>query len=94
VGYRLDAEGAKSRRPLVERLVPIVGTVERGAEVSVQVPIQWPEHPGLWRVRIDPLLAGALWFEEILGAAALEGQVRVIPAELEGAQPVLRLSDA
>jgi hypothetical protein len=77
LGYRLWRHDRELPGPQTEPLMPLGGVVERGGEVTVDLPVDWPRQAGFYDVRIDLTLAGALWFEEILGEPVLEGRVRV-----------------
>jgi hypothetical protein len=68
-------------QPLEARMVPVEGRVERGEEAALVVPVRLPRRPGDYLLKVDLLLAGALWFEEIGGAPIAQASLRVEAAD-------------
>ncbi|MDX1501488.1 MAG: hypothetical protein R3325_03925 [Thermoanaerobaculia bacterium] len=78
LGYRLYGDG--SERPREGPRSELPADVPPGAEVTVALPIRWPERPGRYRLVVDLVRDGAGWLADRGAGPVAEAAVRVRPS--------------
>lgn len=90
LGYRLTRAGAPADAPRRAGPLTRIERVGPGAELAVPLKVRWPERPGRYRVVVDLVVAGRLWFESWDGGPVAVGEIDVLPASGPGAAAVAR----
>ena len=76
LGYRLVPE-EPGRGAVTGPTSALPGRIRRAQNVDTVIRVQWPRRPGSYLLKLDLLLGGTVWFEEITGRPLAEGAVRV-----------------
>ena len=76
LSYRLVPEEA-GRKTVAGPALDLPGRVRRAQNIDASVKVRWPRRPGIYRLKVDLLLGGTVWFEEMTGRPLAAGEVRV-----------------